>query len=110
MESLKSVLPIALIVFALSVTLVPTEPGNMLLFLIGVVFLVFGMSLFTAGAEMSMQPLGSKVGSTIAGSGKIWLIVPLSLIITLIFSLGIFDKAVQFLLNVPKRKTAEISS
>lgn len=48
--------------------------------------------------------------STPDASGKIWLIVPLSLIITLIFSLGIFDKAVQFLLNVPKRKTAEISS
>ena len=43
--------------------------------------------------------------STPSGSAKIWLIVPLSLIITLIFSAGIFDKAVQFVLNVPKRKT-----
>ena len=87
-ESLKSVLPIALIVFALSVTLVPTEPGNMLLFLIGVVFLVVGMSLFTAGAEMSMQPLGSKVGSTIAGSGKIWLIALISFIIGILVTIS----------------------
>lgn len=65
LESLKSVLPIALIVLALSVTLVPVSASDMLLFIIGVVLLVFGMSLFTAGAEMSMQPLGSKVGSSI---------------------------------------------
>ena len=87
-ESVKSVLPIALIVFALSITLVPTEPGHMLLFLIGVVFLVFGMSLFTAGAEMSMQPLGSKVGSTIAVRGKIWLIAFVSFIIGILVTIS----------------------
>ena len=59
-ESLKSVLPIALIVLLLSMTVVPLPAGDMLLFLIGVVCLVFGMSLFTAGAEMSMQTLGTK--------------------------------------------------
>ena len=56
-ESLGSVVPIALIVIGLSVTIVPISTGDMLLFLIGIVCLVFGMSLFTAGAEMSMQPL-----------------------------------------------------
>ena len=48
MESLKSVLPIALIVLALSITIVPISTGDMFLFLFGVVCLVFGMSLFTA--------------------------------------------------------------
>lgn len=49
-ESLKSVLPIALIVLTLSVTLVPISTGDMFLFLVGVLCLVLGMSLFTAGA------------------------------------------------------------
>ena len=52
-ESVKSVLPIALIVFALSITVVPMSTADMLLFLIGVVCLVFGMSLFTAGTVTS---------------------------------------------------------
>ena len=73
-ESLKSVLPIALIVFVLAMTLTPLEPGNMLLFIMGVCFLVLGMSLFTVGAEMSMQTLGSKIGSTVVSTGKLWLI------------------------------------
>ena len=88
MESLGSVLPIALIVFALSITLVPMSTGDMLLFLIGVVCLVFGMSLFTAGAEMSMQPLGSKIGSSIAGSGRVWLIALVSFIIGILVTIS----------------------
>ncbi|MBO7304306.1 MAG: DUF1538 domain-containing protein [Clostridia bacterium] len=81
LESLTSILPIGLIVLVLSATITPMDPGNMLLFLLGFVFLVIGMSLFNMGAEMSMQPLGTKIGSTIASSGKIWIIAFVSFII-----------------------------
>ena len=87
-ESLKSVLPIALIVLGLSVTIVPISTGDMFLFLVGIVCLVFGMSLFTAGAEMSMQPLGSKIGSTIGSSKKIWLIAFVSFIIGILVTIS----------------------
>ncbi len=87
-ESLKSVLPIALIVLALSVTIVPISTGDIFLFLVGVVCLVFGMSLFTAGAEMSMQPLGSKIGSTIGSSKKIWLIAFVSFVIGILVTIS----------------------
>ncbi len=88
MESLKSILPIALIVFALSLTLTPISPANMLLFLFGVVFLVFGMSLFTVGAEMSMQPLGTKIGSAIGSSKKLWLIAFLAFVIGIVVTVA----------------------
>ncbi len=88
LESLKSILPIALIVLALSVTITPVSPDNMILFLIGVVFLVLGMSLFTAGAEMSMQPLGTKIGSAIGSSRKLWLIAFLSFIIGIVVTVA----------------------
>ncbi len=87
-ESLKSVLPIALIVLGLSITIVPISTGDMFLFLVGVVCLVFGMSIFTAGAEMSMQPLGSKIGSTVGGSRKIWLIAFISFIIGILVTIS----------------------
>lgn len=87
-ESLKSILPIALIVFALAVTVTPINSGDMLLFLIGIVFLVVGMSLFNMGAEMSMQPLGVKIGSTIASSGKLWLIAFVSFVIGIIVTIS----------------------
>ncbi len=88
LESVTSVLPIALIVMVLSFTIVPVAPGDMFLFLLGVVCLVFGMSLFTAGSEMSMQPLGSKIGSTIGASGKVWLIAFISFIIGILVTIS----------------------
>lgn len=87
-ESLSSVLPIAIIVLLLSLTVTPMSAENMLLFIVGVVFLVVGMSVFTLGAEMSMQQLGAKVGSKIASSGKIWLITFVSFIIGILVTVS----------------------
>ena len=88
MESVTSVLPIALIVLLLSVSLTPVSPGDMFLFLIGVMCLVFGMSIFTAGAEMSMQPLGAKIGSVISANGRVWLIAFVSFIIGILVTIS----------------------
>lgn len=63
MESLCAVLPITLIVLAISVMLVPMELGPVALFLVGAVMLVMGMGLFQLGAEMAMTPLGEGVGA-----------------------------------------------
>ncbi len=87
-EALFSILPIALIVIALSFTITPIAPGHMLVFLIGILFLVFGMALFNMGAEMSMQPLGTKIGSSIASSGKVWLIAFVAFVIGIIVTIS----------------------
>ena len=88
MESLKSVLPIALIVLFLSATFVPLPIGDLLLFVIGVVCLIIGMSLFTSGAEMSMQPLGTKIGSTIGASKKVWIAAFVGFIIGIVVTIS----------------------
>lgn len=81
LESLQSIWPIAAIVVLLAVTIAPMGTGTFLLFLIGVFCLIIGLSVFTIGAEMSMQPLGSKVGASLASSKRVWLIALISLII-----------------------------
>lgn len=81
-ESFKSVLPIAAIVLVLSMTIIEQfTSGFMVLFLVGVAFLVVGMALFTMGAEMSMQPLGTKIGESLSKSGKVWLIAFIAFIL-----------------------------
>lgn len=65
-ESLKSILPISVIVLILSVTVAPIGNGILTLFLFGMIFLIFGMGLFTLGSEMSMQPLGEGIGVQIS--------------------------------------------
>lgn len=73
LESTSSVLPITLIVLFLSSTIAPVSTGVMVLFLFGAFLLIFGMSLFTLGAGMSMQPMGEGIGAAISKSKKLWL-------------------------------------
>ncbi|MBR5451720.1 MAG: DUF1538 domain-containing protein [Clostridia bacterium] len=74
-ESLQSVLPIAAIVILLSITLSPLGSGVVVLFLFGTILLIGGMSFFTIGSSISMEPLGEGLGSAIGKRGKI--ILPL---------------------------------
>ena len=96
-ESFKSVFPIAAIVLLLAVSITPISTGDMVLFLLGTVFLVFGMSLFTMGAEMSMQPLGTQIGATISSSGKLWLLAFVSFVIGIIVTIS--EPDLQILAN-----------
>lgn len=74
-ESLSSVLPITVIVLALSVTLVPMKIDTLALFLTGAVLLIVGMGFFQLGAEMAMTPLGQGVGGSLIQSRRLPLIV-----------------------------------
>ena len=80
-ESFQSILPIALIITFLAISITPMDAATFLLFVFGVVCLFIGLSLFTTGAEMSMQTIGAKIGTTLAQSGKVWLISLVSLLI-----------------------------
>ena len=103
LESFQSIIPIALIVAVLAITITPMEPGIFLLFIFGVVCLIFGLSLFTMGAEMSMQTIGSKIGTYLAKSGKIWLIALVS------FLIGIFVTISEPDLQILAKQVADLS-
>ncbi len=80
-ESVSSVLPIAAIVLFLSVTLAPMDSGILVLFVFGTLMLIVGMSLFTIGSTISMQPLGEGIGITINKSKKY--IIPIAICLIL---------------------------
>jgi len=87
-ESLTSILPIAAIVLLLGITIAPLSTSTFLLFLLGVLCLIVGLAIFTMGAEMSMQPLGNKIGSSLAKSKKVWLIAFVSFIIGILVTIS----------------------
>ena len=87
-ESLASVLPITIIVLLLCFTVAPI-PNNMLVsFLMGAVLLIVGMAFFTLGADTAMTPIGTKVGSCITKSRKIWMIVFVSFLLGVIITIS----------------------
>ena len=81
LESVKSVLPVAIIILILCFTISPIDLSNFTSFLVGTVFLIVGVALFTLGAEMSMTPMGEYVGAQMTKSRKIWLIAILSFLV-----------------------------
>ena len=87
-ESLTSILPIALIIIVLSMTFTPLDSGTFVLFMVGVVLLILGLGCFTLGADMSMLVIGEKIGSAMTHSRKIWLIALLSFVIGIIVTIA----------------------
>lgn len=87
-EALRAVLPIIGIVLVLSFTIAPITPSILLSFLIGAVFLIIGMMFFTLGAEMSMTPMGERLGTRMTQSKNILVIVLLSFILGFIITIS----------------------
>ena len=64
METLKAVVPILTIVLLLCFSIAPIPPSILMTFLIGALLLIVGMLFFNVGVELSMTPIGERVGST----------------------------------------------
>ncbi len=80
-ESVASILPVALIILLLSLTVTPLPNSIFIAFLFGTFIMIFGMGLFTLGVDKSMTPMGEHVGATITKSKKLWLVIFVSLFV-----------------------------
>lgn len=87
-ESLVAVLPTILIVLVLCFSVAPISPSILLCFLMGAVLLILGMMFFTLGAELSMTPMGEKVGACMTRSKKLWVIIALSFLLGFIITIS----------------------
>ena len=87
-ESLKAVLPVIGIVLLLSFTIAPIPPGILMAFLVGGALLIAGMVLFSLGVELSMTPMGERVGSSMTKSRKVVLILLLGFILGFIITVS----------------------
>jgi hypothetical protein len=87
-ETLLSILPIALIILLISVTLVPVSGYDITLFIISTIFLIIGMELFTKGADRAMLPIGENIGANLSKSRKLIYFIICSLLFGFIIALA----------------------
>ena len=87
-ESFSSVLPVTIIVLALSVILVPMDISTVALFLVGAVLLIVGMGFFQLGAEMAMTPTGEGLGTQLSKTKKTSLIIIISCIVGFLITIA----------------------
>ncbi len=94
-EALYSVIPIALIVLILSVTCVPLDTGVLVMFVLGTAMLILGMSFFTVGSGISMEPLGDGLGRSLGKTRKV--LLPVIICFVLGFFITISEPDLQVL-------------
>lgn len=87
-ESLNSVLPIIGIVMVLCFTIAPISPSILLCFLMGAAMIILGTMFFTLGAEISMTPMGERLGTTITKSKRLSIIIILSFVLGFIITIS----------------------
>lgn len=74
-ESISSVVPVSIIVLILHFTLTPLSGGTLGSFIVGTIFLIMGMGLFTLGADMAMMPMGERIGAQLTKSKNLMLFI-----------------------------------
>lgn len=89
-DVITSVLPVAAIVLILYFSLPSIEvSGKMVgIFLIGVLFIILGLSLFLIGSSLSVEPLGQKVGETITKRNSVIFFILVGLMLGLAVTLA----------------------
>ena len=96
-ESLAAVLPILAIVLILSFTIAPLPTSVLMAFLFGAVLLVVGMMFFSLGAELSMSPMGERVGACITKTRRVGIMLTLGFLLG--FLITISEPDLQVLAN-----------
>lgn len=87
-ETLKAVFPILAIVLLLCFTIAPIPPSILMTFLIGAVLLIIGMLLFNVGVELSMTPMGERVGTIMTKSKKLMIMVFIGFVMGFIITIS----------------------
>ena len=102
-EALKSVLPVAAILFLLCFSIVPVPNSILMCFVVGTVLLIVGMGLFTLGTDLAMTPIGEHVGSAVSRSRSMWKIIAVSLLVGIMITISEPDLHVlaQQVPNIP---------
>lgn len=63
------------IVLILSFLIAPLSPDIMVEFMTGAVLVIIGMAFFSLGAEVSITPMGERVGGNLVKTKKLWFII-----------------------------------
>ena len=96
-ESLSAVMPIMAIVLLLSFSFAPMPTSILLAFIFGGVMLIVGMTLFSLGAEMAMEPMGERLGAKLTKTKKLPLLLVLGFFLG--FLITVSEPDLQVLAN-----------
>lgn len=87
-ESLISTLPVTVLIIVLNFAFIHIPLFDLIAFIIGFVFLVFGVSLFSLGADISMIPMGKNLGEKLMSKKKLALLLISSFLVGFLITIA----------------------
>lgn len=87
-ETIFSVLPITIIVIILNFTVAPLDTAMLIRFLFGSFTIIIGLSIFLFGVDMGITPIGNAMGSTLAKSNRLWIVIIAGLMLGFFISIA----------------------
>ena len=88
-ESLISVMPVSVLVFALSITpWVDISRRELAVFALAAAMLIVGISLFNLGADLAMTPMGQYIGEGLTKSRKLGVLLSVSFLMGLLITVA----------------------
>ena len=86
-DALKSVMPIVIVIIVISFIIdIPNK--TIMAFSISSILLVFGIAIFTTGANLSMIHIGEKIGNLLVKKGSKLIILIVSLIVGIVITIS----------------------
>jgi len=87
-DAALSVLPITIIVLVLNFTIAPIGTNLVGRFVIGALLIILGLAIFLFGVDIGIQFIGSHIGSFLAKSKKLWLVILLGFILGFLINIA----------------------
>lgn len=87
-ESLISILPVTILIVIMNFAFLHIPTYDFLAFLVGFVLLVFGVTLFSLGADISMIPMGKNMGEKLMAKKKLWLLLISSFLVGFLITIA----------------------
>ncbi len=87
-EVLYSVLPITVMVLILNFFITSINTPYLIRFLIGAALIIIGLTIFLAGVDIGITPIGNTMGSSIVKTNKIWIVALAGIVLGFIISIA----------------------
>ncbi len=87
-EVLLSVIPITIIVILLNFSIAKLPNDVFIRFIIGVILITIGLSIFLFGVDIGITPLGTKIGKSISKFNKLWIIIIIGFVLGFFISIA----------------------
>ena len=113
-ETATSVLPIMGIVLLLGLTIVPIDKFVLIKFIFGGILLIFGLTIFLLGVDLSIQPMGERCGAALTKKRNLFLLLISAFIIGFIVTVAepdiqVFGDQVKNIFSFVNKTTLTLS-